>query len=198
MACQAGFVPDAWSFCYPSTKPLGSWMRDLVLRCEFMTNWINTALPKVFWMTAFTYPTGYLTALLQTTARKNGIAIDTLNWEFPIQNQEEAAIGQHPKEGAYIKGIFLEGARWDFAKGNLTEPLPMELYCLMPIIHFKPAETKKKSMKGMYNCPIYMYPVRTGSRERPSFMIAADIKAGAQDADFYVKRGVAMLLSLGT
>lgn len=197
-ACQAGFVPDAWSFCYPSTKPLGPWMRDLVARCEFMDQWITTAQPKVFWLTAFTYPTGFLTALLQTTARKNGIAIDTLNWEFPIQTADEAGIAQHPKEGAFIKGIFLEGARWDFEKGTLTEPAPMELFCLMPIIHFKPAESKKKSSKGMYNCPLYMYPIRTGSRERPSFMIAADIKSGAQDSDFWTKRGVAMLLSLSS
>jgi dynein heavy chain len=197
-ACQAGFVPDAWGFCYPSLKPLGSWMRDLVERCQFMNTWIETALPKVFWLTAFTYPTGFLTALLQTTARKNGIAIDTLNWEFPIQGADEGSIAQHPKEGAYIKGLFLEGARWDFEKGNLSEPAPMELFCLMPIIHFKPAETKKKSSKGMYNCPVYMYPIRTGSRERPSFMIAADIKAGAQDQDFWTKRGVAMLLSLAS
>jgi len=195
-ACQAGFVPDAWSFAYPSTKPLGPWMRDLVQRCEFLNTWITKDLPKVFWLTAFTYPSGFLTALLQTTARKNGIAIDSLSWEFPIQNQDEASIAQHPKEGAFIKGIFLEGARWDFEKGYLAEPAPMELFCLMPLIHFKPAESKKKTTKGIYSCPVYMYPIRTGSRERPSFMIAADLKSGAQDSDFWTKRGVAMLLSL--
>jgi len=197
-ACLAGFVPDAWSFCYPSTKPLGPWMRDLVARCEFMDNWIQTAQPKIFWLTAFTYPSGFLTALLQATARKNGIAIDTLNWEFPIMPGDESSIAQHPKEGAYVKGIFLEGARWDFEKSALSEPAPMELFCQMPLIHFKPAENKKKSSKGTYNCPVYMYPVRTGSRERPSFVIASELKSGGQDSDFWTKRGVAMLLSLSS
>jgi len=74
----------------------------------------------------------------------------------------------------------------------------MELFCPMPIIHFKPTESKKKSSKGLYNCPIYMYPVRTGSRERPSFMIAADVKSGSQDSDFWVKRGTALILSLAS
>merc|ERR1711998_137925 len=88
-----------------------------------------------------------------------------------------------------------EGARWDFDKGHLAEPLPMELFCAMPMIHFKPTESKKRLSKGMYTCPIYMYPVRTGTRERPSFIIAADIKAGAHEGDFWTKRGTAMLLS---
>jgi dynein heavy chain, axonemal len=70
--------------------------------------------------------------------------------------------------------------------------------CLQPIVHFKPAESKKKSSKGMYVCPLYMYPVRTGTRERPSFMIPVDLKSGAVDGDFWVKRGTALLLSLSS
>ena len=36
----------------------------------------------------------------------------------------------------------------------------------------------------------------TGSRERPSFMITVDLKAGVHDSDLWVKRGTALLLSL--
>ena len=32
-------VPKTWSKTYPSLKPLGSWMRDLVLRCEQLKFW---------------------------------------------------------------------------------------------------------------------------------------------------------------
>jgi dynein heavy chain, axonemal len=195
--CQAGRVPDAWSFAYPSTKPLGPWMRDLLMRVDQMKTWIDVALPKVFWLTGFTYPTGFLTAMLQTTARKDGIAIDTLSWEFPVINQDEEHFTAGAKSGGYMKGIFLEGARWDYEKGHLVDARPMELFCPMPIIHFKPVENKKKSSKGYYSCPVYMYPIRTGTRERPSYMATADIKAGAQDSDFWTRRGTAMLLSLG-
>jgi len=38
----------------------------------------------------------------------------------------------------------------------------MELLVQMPIVHFKPTDGKKKGGKGMYQCPLYMYPVRTG------------------------------------
>jgi dynein heavy chain len=194
-----GNVPKAWSFCYPSLKPLGAWTQDLKLRCEQMNKWSNQAMPNVFWLSGFTYPTGFLTALLQTSARKNGISIDALNWEFLIINQNENALINGPKDGAYVKGLILEGARWDFDRDCLMEPLPMELHCNMPIIHFKPVESKKKSSKGLYSCPLYMYPLRTGTRERPSFMIAVDLKSGAgKSPDVWTKRGTALLLSLST
>ena len=73
----------------------------------------------------------------------------------------------------------------------------MELISQMPIIHFKPVEGKRKAAKGFYNCPMYMYPIRSGSRERPSFVIAVDLRAGKGTADDWTKRGVAMLLSTG-
>lgn len=61
----------------------------------------------------------------------------------------------------------------------------------------QPVESKKKASKGVYVCPTYMYPLRTGSRERPSFVIAAELRAGKHPSEFWTKRGVAMLLSIG-
>merc|ERR1711998_711825 len=68
-------VPKVWGKTYPSIKALAPWMRDLSERYDAFEAWIGDALPKVFWLPSFTYPTGFLTALLQTSARKNGIAI---------------------------------------------------------------------------------------------------------------------------
>merc|ERR1719240_1579351 len=62
-------VPKVWGKTYPSIKALAPWMRDLVERVEAFDAWINDALPRVFWLPSFTYPTGFLTALLQTSAR---------------------------------------------------------------------------------------------------------------------------------
>ena len=45
---------------------------------------------------------------------------------------------QVPGEGVLIHGLYLEGAKWDEEKGNLCEPVVMELYVPMPVIHFKP------------------------------------------------------------
>ena len=66
----------------------------------------------------------------------------------------------------------------------------MELITPMPPIHFRPVDTKKKSSKGIYVCPLYYYPTRAGTRERPSFVAAIDLKS-SQDADYWIKRGTA-------
>ena len=191
-------VPPAWLKTFPSLKALGPWTRDLLQRIEQLSKWIEEGYPRVYWLSGFTYPTGFLTAVLQTTARKNSVPIDTLSFEFSIVNLDEKEIMQPPKEGVYVKGTFLEGAGWDFENGCLCEPEPMELIVPMPIMLFKPVENKKKSQKGIYLCPMYFFPVRTGSRERPSFMINIDLRSGNADPDHYIMRGTALLLSLAT
>ena len=73
----------------------------------------------------------------------------------------------------------------------------MELSTPLPLIHFIPVEKKKssKQVKGMYTCPLYYYAVRSGSRERPSFIVALEFKTGQKEADFFIKRGSAALAS---
>ena len=72
----------------------------------------------------------------------------------------------------------------------------MELVTPMPAIHFKPVESKKKAQKGMYNCPCYYYTNRAGGMGKPSFVIAIDVKSGAHQADYWIKRGTAFVLNL--
>ena len=140
----------------------------------------------------------YKRQLQQTSARKNSVSIDTLAWDFIVINLEEKDIMQPPKEGAYIKGLWLEGAGWNDEQSCLCEPEPMELINAMPIIQFKPVEARaRRSGRGIYQCPLYMYPLRTGSRERPSFMLTVDLKSGpSTEPEHWVKRGTALLLAL--
>ena len=57
-------------------KPLAAWTRDLVLRVEQLAKWAQTAHPPtIFWMSGFTFPTGFLTAVLQTSARQNSVSV---------------------------------------------------------------------------------------------------------------------------
>lgn len=94
--------------------------------------------------------------------------------------------------------MFLEGAAWDWDNMCLQDQKPMELVVQMPVVHFRPVEVKKKVVKGIYSCPAYMYPIRTGSRERPSYTISIDLKSGNYDGDFWIRRGAAILLSLAS
>lgn len=191
-----GKVPRSWLFAYPSMKPLGSWTPDLIERIEQLNVWGYQGVPKVLWLGGVTYPTSLLTALLQASARKNMVSVDTLSFDFVVQTAEESAITNLPKEGAYIKAMILEGAKWDSNQGVLADAETMQLYAPMPIVWFKPFVRKKVVTEGIYQCPLYLYPVRTGTRERPSFMIWVDLKSGQYSADYWIKRGTALLLSV--
>jgi dynein heavy chain len=106
-----GRVPGSWGKAYASLKSLANWTRDLFQRIDFFNEWSKGSEPKLFWLGAFTFPTGFLTAVLQKTARRNNIAVDALSWEFVVlQLEDDNHIQQAPKEGVYIKNLYLEGA----------------------------------------------------------------------------------------
>lgn len=191
-----GKVPVSWLSAYPSMKPLASWTPDLIDRIEQLNVWGFQGIPKCFWLGGLTYPTSMLTAMLQASARKNQVSVDALSFDFVVQSGEESSITALPKEGAYIRSMMLEGAKWDVNTMTLGDADTMQLIAPMPIVHFKPVAKKKASSDGLYSCPLYLYPVRTGSRERPSFMIWVDLKSGVHSGDFWIKRGAALLLSV--
>ena len=192
-------VPDLWSRAFKSKKPLGSWTRDLIERIEQFSTWATTTrAPVLFNLGYFTFPTGFLTAVKQASARKNGVAIDSLSWEFTVMQQAEHHIKESPADGVYVKNMYLEGAGFDERNGCLIEPKPMELTVRMPPIWFKPSETKKKSSKNIYVCPSYYYSERSSS-----FVVEVDLKTSSSNKDqhltppeHWIKRGTAMILSL--
>ncbi|KAL9923028.1 dynein heavy chain 2, axonemal kl-2 [Glossina fuscipes fuscipes] len=189
-----GRVPLAWLKAYASEKPLAAWSRDLVFRIEHFAQWARTLRPPtLFWLAAYTFPTGFITAVLQTSARTTRTPIDELGWDFYVFVEEDAAAARIVREGGgvYVRSLYLEGAGW-LRKGQcLCDPSPMELVTPMPVIHFRPVEQLKKRARGVYACPSYYYPQRAGS-----YVIAVDLKAGTEKADYWIKRGTALLLSL--
>ena len=61
----------------------------------------------------FTHPTGFLSAALQTAARKSNIAVDALCWEsVVVQLDEDGHMPTGPMEGLLLNGLLLEGARY--------------------------------------------------------------------------------------
>ena len=190
-------VPDRFKFAYLSIKPLNSWMEDLTARVEMFRTWVAKGPPLVFWLGGFTFPTGFTTALKQKSARasQGKVAIDALRWEFSAIKSE---IQQHPREGAYISDIYLEGARWatdDF----LDDEISMSLYSRLPVIYMKPTEKVNRGKKvAYYESPVYYYPIRDGTREDPSFLFEMTLPMNPElNESFFIKRGTACLLNLG-
>lgn len=80
-------VPTTWldiNVGYPSLKPLASWVKDLVERIEFMGDWLYNGPPKSYWLSAFFFPQGFMTASLQTYARATMKPIDTLSFRTHV------------------------------------------------------------------------------------------------------------------
>lgn len=73
-------VPEAWrKVAYPSVRRLGAWFADLLRRVAQLDVWVRNLLPpKVVWISGFFNPQAFLTAIMQTTARKNSWPLDNV------------------------------------------------------------------------------------------------------------------------
>jgi Dynein heavy chain. len=47
---------------------------------------------------------------------------------------------QAPRDGAYVNGLYMEGARWDIALGVISDAKLKELFPMMPVIYIKVKE----------------------------------------------------------
>jgi dynein heavy chain len=118
-------VPKSWTKVgYLSLKPLSSWFKDLLVRVEFMRNWLENGNPTCYWFAAFFFPHGFMTGILQTHARRYSMAIDKLSFGFEIMQAETAEhIEDYPEEGVgvYISGLMIDAARWDRDQQVITD-----------------------------------------------------------------------------
>ena len=148
-------TPKIWlKLSYPSLKNLPSWIEDLINRVSFIRDWLK--LPPIsYWLSAFFFPQGFLTAVLQLYSRKYLVPIDKLSFAFDFLQGIEA----EATEGVYIHGLWMEGCRWDFNEMELAEPI--NIYSQAPIIHFLPTQSPKKFNED-YSMPLYKNTERSG------------------------------------
>ena len=83
--------------------------------------------------------------------------------------QTEDEIKEGPKDGCYIRGLFIEGAKWDSAKKQLGESSPKVLFSEIPVIWLMPSVNRQQPSSGIYICPVYKTLTRAGNYK--SFLI---------------------------
>jgi dynein heavy chain len=198
-------VPDAWSNVgYLSLKPLGSWFKDLLARVEFMERWLERGPPDAFWMSAFFFPQGYMTAALQTYARATRIPIDTLDFRTVVTRMSPEDVDACPPQGVYIYGAFVEGARWDFDEQCLAESKPKETHVYMPVLWLDPIVKESGAAGNVksreYDCPFYKVSSRAGTLSTTghstNFVRVLQLPTGKYSPDHWVRRSVALLSQL--
>eukprot|EP01017_Pseudomicrothorax_dubius_P012444 TRINITY_DN1514_c0_g2_i1.p1 TRINITY_DN1514_c0_g2~~TRINITY_DN1514_c0_g2_i1.p1 ORF type:complete len:757 (+),score=146.41 TRINITY_DN1514_c0_g2_i1:194-2464(+) len=155
-------IPANWKKrSYATLKPLASWFKDLNERIIFMLGWLDREQPKSFWLSAFYFPQGFLTGVLQSYARRNKKEIDKLRFKYKVTSFTSDKLLSGPKDGVYIHGLYLTCARWDENSESLADQQPKVLYNEMPVINFIPVENHKPN-ENEYICPLYKTSNRVG------------------------------------
>ena len=80
------------------------------MRINELQGWTSDfMLPVSVWISGFFNPQSFLTAVMQSTARKNELPLDRMCLVCEVtkkHNKEEFSSG--PREGAYIHGLYME------------------------------------------------------------------------------------------
>jgi len=148
---------------------------------------------------------------MQNYARSKALPIDTLQFDYKYLVEPWEKIPAKPAAGCYIRGLFLEGARFDSSKGLMEDSIPKQLYSAMPVIHLEPVQFRKPPTTGVYRCPVYKILCRWGvlatTGHSSNFVMFLEIptdrpdilnNVGEADCGVWVRAGVAAFTQLKT
>lgn len=81
------------------------------------------ALPTTVWLAGFFNPQSFLTAIMQSMARKNEWPLDKMCLSVEVTKKNREDMTAPPREGSYVYGLFMEGKEGSFCLQKLPEPV---------------------------------------------------------------------------
>lgn len=143
---------------------------------------------------------GFLTAVMQTTARAKGLALDQMMLMTTVTNtRDPAEIEAQPEDGSYVHGFYMNGSSWEMGRGpeegNLMDMIPKELAPELPVVLITAILKTDHTKVGYYECPVYVTSTRGGN-----YIFTAWMKMESDEADprKWVLAGVCLLLQCET
>lgn len=108
-----GKIPAMWaSKSYPSLKPLGGYVTDLLERIAFFGKWLMDKPPTVFWVSGFFFTQAFLTGASQNYARKHTLPIDQLGFDHEPMPRNDYT--QKPK----VRMLLIRSRTWPTVPSN--------------------------------------------------------------------------------
>ncbi|KAF3850823.1 hypothetical protein F7725_012595 [Dissostichus mawsoni] len=175
-----GHIPAIWKKLAPDTlKSLGNWMIHFKRRHEQYSYWVEKGEPKVMWLSGLQIPESYLTALVQTSCRKNGWPLDlsTLYTEVTQYRSEDE----------------IKGADWDMENGCLVKSQPKVLVVELPILKVIPIEASRLRLQNTLRTPVYTTSLRRNAMS-VGLVFEADLFT-TMHLSHWVLRGVCLCLN---
>jgi len=209
------FAQCRWeSKAWPSMKNLLSEFADMLLRIQQLQTWSSTLItPFSVWISGLFNPTSYLTAVMQVTARRTGLPLDQMTTETHVTTYlKPDSLDYYPQDGAFIHGLFIEGARWPTGDeagdpelvtgvpvaGNLVDSRLKELLPPLPVIYVKAVPVQPtwepsavgylRRVPDIYESPIYITSFRG-----PTYVFLATLKT-VDPCSKWVLTGTAVLM----
>ena len=195
---SCGLFPQCWSKLAPQTKKkLGGWMTHFEKRYIQYEKWVNEGEPKVMWLSGLHVPESYISALAQTSCRRNGWPLDKSfisTYVTKYKNVDEIEGHCKNDDEYYISGLYLEGAGWDFERAQLRKQDPKILFVELPIVKVVPIRCNEIRYKNTFQTPVYVTCDRrnaVGSGFVFNTFLVTDVHPG-----IWTLNGVAITLNL--
>jgi len=197
-----GKVPHSWiwtiggdEFSWISNS-ISKWFESLSARTHQFNAWLNNGRPNSYWLPGFKNPNAFLTSMKQEVTRlhrHDDWALDDVVYHSEVTDfATPEQIKSPPKEGIYVHGLFLEGARWEGkSNGHLNESEPKILFSPLPVLYFTATTMKLKvetRNSSPYECPLYRYTSRTGRWLITDVALSTKLKP-----EHWILRGVALV-----
>ncbi|KAJ3144485.1 Dynein heavy chain 10, axonemal [Geranomyces variabilis] len=191
-----GTLPGMWRSLAPQTeKRLGGWMSHFERRHQQYSAWVKSGEPVVMWLSGLHVPEAYITALVQTTCRKNGWPLDRSTLYTQVtQFTDPKEIAERPPSGCYVQGLYLEGAGWDISKNCLMRlETGGRLLADLPILRIIPIESHRLKLVNTFRTPVYTTQQR---RNASGIGWVFDADLGTNDhVSHWVLQGVCLVLN---
>ncbi|CAH0724307.1 unnamed protein product, partial [Brenthis ino] len=190
-----GQLPGVWRGLAPDTrKGLGGWIDHFMARTKQYTDWATIEEPVVIWLSGLHIPESYLIAHIQMACRLYTWPLDrSTQFTRVTRYTTPDDIEERPVTGCYVRGLYLEGARWDTEDGCLRRSHPKVLITELPIMYIIPIEAHKLKLQNTLRTPVY-----TTSSRRDAMGVGLVFESDlwtAEHCSHWVLQGVCLVMN---